>query len=212
MEAILAMLADALTTLSPCVLPLLPFVLASAAQQHRLGPLALTGGIALSFIVLGAGLFGLGAAFAPQRATLRLLTALLMLAFGVLLMSTPLQQSFAMAGAQLSRFLNPLLERFAMPGWSGQWLLGMLLGVAWTPCSGPTSGAAIVLETEHGLATLILIPGKTLAQPASAGQTGLFAYARSAGHGYYALVTDTPEATAAVQALIQKRVSWNAMG
>ena len=49
----LAFLAGVLTVLSPCVLPLLPTFLGAAASQHRLGPLALAGGLALSFTAIG---------------------------------------------------------------------------------------------------------------------------------------------------------------
>ena len=49
----LAFLAGVLSTLSPCVLPLLPIVLGSALSEHRAGPLALAGGLALSFVVIG---------------------------------------------------------------------------------------------------------------------------------------------------------------
>ncbi|MBI3285614.1 MAG: sulfite exporter TauE/SafE family protein [Burkholderiales bacterium] len=149
MDALLALLAGGLTTLSPCVLPLLPFVLASAAQQHRYGPLALAAGISLSFVLLGAGVFGLGAALglAPDRSTLRLLSASLMLGFGAILFSATAQLKFAQTAGRLSQIFNPLLERFTLSGWSGQALLGMLLGAAWTPCSGPTLGAAIGLAS-----------------------------------------------------------------
>jgi thiol:disulfide interchange protein len=47
----LAFLAGALSVLSPCVLPLLPIVLGSAASEHRLAPAALAAGLALSFVV-----------------------------------------------------------------------------------------------------------------------------------------------------------------
>lgn len=114
MDIILALLAGALTTLSPCVLPLLPFVLASASEQHRLGPLALTAGMSLSFVTLGISVFGLGAALeiGPDRATVRMLTAVLLLSLGVVLLSAALQLKFALAGSRLTQFLNPLLERF----------------------------------------------------------------------------------------------------
>ena len=51
----LGLLAGVLTTLSPCVLPLLPIVIASAAAAHRMGPVALAGGLVVSFV--GMGLF-----------------------------------------------------------------------------------------------------------------------------------------------------------
>ena len=49
----LALLAGVLSTLSPCVLPLLPIVLGAAASEHRLGPAALAAGLAISFTAIG---------------------------------------------------------------------------------------------------------------------------------------------------------------
>ena len=49
----LALIAGVLSTLSPCVLPLLPILLGAATGEHRYGPVALAGGLALSFVVIG---------------------------------------------------------------------------------------------------------------------------------------------------------------
>ena len=58
----LAFLAGVLSLLSPCVLPLVPMVLAAATGEHRMGPAALAAGLALSFTAIGIfiALFGLG--------------------------------------------------------------------------------------------------------------------------------------------------------
>ncbi len=48
-----AFIAGILSILSPCVLPLLPIVIGAAASQHRLGPLALSCGLAISFTAIG---------------------------------------------------------------------------------------------------------------------------------------------------------------
>ena len=53
LNPLLAYAAGALTILSPCVLPLVPIVLGSAAQRHRLGPLALAAGLVGSFTIVG---------------------------------------------------------------------------------------------------------------------------------------------------------------
>jgi cytochrome c biogenesis protein CcdA len=47
----IALVAGLLTTLSPCVLPLIPLLMGSAVSAHRLGPWALAVGVALSFTV-----------------------------------------------------------------------------------------------------------------------------------------------------------------
>ena len=49
----LAFLAGVLSTLSPCVLPLLPLVLGTAVSAHRFGPAALAAGLATSFVAIG---------------------------------------------------------------------------------------------------------------------------------------------------------------
>src|SRR5262249_57199571 len=49
----LAFLAGVLSTLSPCVLPLLPILLGAAVSAHRAGPVALAAGLALSFVIVG---------------------------------------------------------------------------------------------------------------------------------------------------------------
>ncbi|MBI3285612.1 MAG: DUF3379 family protein [Burkholderiales bacterium] len=76
-------------------------------------------------------------------------------------------------------------------------------------CPGHGSaGWHVVLETPHGLATLLLIPGQRLQSPSTANEMGLYASAYSAGRGYYALVAGAPAAMAAVQAMMQKQVTW----
>ena len=49
----LALIAGVLSTLSPCVLPLVPIVVATALGEHRLGPVALAAGLASSFVIIG---------------------------------------------------------------------------------------------------------------------------------------------------------------
>jgi hypothetical protein len=68
----------------------------------------------------------------------------------------------------------------------------------------------VVLETTDGLATLILVPGKTLsaAQTASAG--GWNALAQPVARGYYAIVTASPALTTKVDHMVRERIDWNA--
>ena len=53
MELFLGFLAGALTLINPCVLPVLPIVLASALQSGRHGPLAIAAGMSVSFVIFG---------------------------------------------------------------------------------------------------------------------------------------------------------------
>ncbi|MBF0269850.1 MAG: sulfite exporter TauE/SafE family protein [Alphaproteobacteria bacterium] len=163
----LASLAGALSTLSPCVLPLLPVLVAGAARGHRLGPLALAGGLSLSFAVLGIFLALFGFALGLDSGLVRSGAAILMVVFGLVLLVPALQQGFAVALAPLTGGGNDLLARFTPDGLGGQFLLGLLLGAVWSPCTGPTLGAAV------GLA----------AQAESAGGAGLVMLAFGLGAG-----------------------------
>lgn len=140
----LAFLAGVLSILSPCVLPLLPIVLGTAASRHRAGPVALAGGVALSFVTIGllvatVGFVGFDAA------AFRHVAAILMIASGIVLMLPTLQVRLAVAGGPVSAWADRRFGGPAKPGVLGQFGVGLLLGAVWTPCVGPTLGAASVL-------------------------------------------------------------------
>ncbi|GAB4466826.1 MAG: hypothetical protein OHK0044_07080 [Burkholderiaceae bacterium] len=144
----IALAAGSLSTLSPCVLPLVPILLASAAAAHRLGPLALAAGLTLSFTAVGVALAAAGASIGLDADTLRTVAALLLVAFGAVLLSARLQERFAVATAGVSAAGHGLLAHVSLGGLGGQFALGLLLGVVWSPCVGPTLGAAITLASQ----------------------------------------------------------------
>ncbi len=138
-------LAGVLSTLSPCVLPLIPIVLATAASASRRGPLALAGGLALSFTVVGLFVATIGFAIGLDAGLFRAVGGAMLLAFGVALMTPALHARVSAAAGPVGNWAE---QRFgAMPGsgTSGQFGVGMLLGVVWAPCVGPTLGAASLM-------------------------------------------------------------------
>jgi cytochrome c-type biogenesis protein len=145
----LGFLAGALSTLSPCVLPLLPVLLASAMQQHALGPLALAGGLSVSFVAMGLFTATLGLGLGVDAAVLRCIGAILMLALGVVLLVPALQERFARGAGPVTGWAGGLLQRLPAAGLGAQLLLGLVLGVVWAPCTGPTLGAAIGLAAQR---------------------------------------------------------------
>jgi len=147
--------AGSLSILSPCVLPLLPVLIGAAASAHRRGPLALAAGLTLSFAVLGVLLAGAGAGL--DQAIFRNVAALMLLGFGVLLLSTGLQERFAIAASGASSAGQGLLARVTLDGLSGQFVLGLLLGVVWSPCVGPTLGATITLASQGRQLTQVML-------------------------------------------------------
>ncbi|MFH0934258.1 MAG: cytochrome c biogenesis CcdA family protein [Pseudomonadota bacterium] len=143
----LSFLAGVLSTLSPCVLPLLPILLGSAASSHRFGMFALVGGLMLSFTLIGVGLGSLGGSIGLETDTLRTVGGVLLIVFGAVLISARLQDSFSAAVSRLGMGQG-MLARFNLSGLHGQFLLGLLLGVVWSPCVGPTLGVAITLASQ----------------------------------------------------------------
>lgn len=144
----LSFAAGGLSTLSPCVLPLIPILLGSAMAGNRLAPMALGSGLAISFAVTGTLLASLGQMFGFDPDTLRIVSALLLVVFGLILLSTRLQQRFASATTEVGNVGNTLAASLNPEGLRGQFMLGLLLGVAWSPCVGPTLGVAIGLASQ----------------------------------------------------------------
>ncbi|CAA7625110.1 cytochrome c biogenesis CcdA family protein [Magnetospirillum sp. UT-4] len=178
-------LAGAFSTLSPCVLPLIPVLLASALQRHRLGPLALAGGLAVSFTLLGMLLAGAGLAFGLDQTAVRQAAALVMAGFGLVLLVPALSRGFAAIAAPLAGGGGTLLSRVSGDGLAGQFLLGLLLGAVWSPCTGPTLGAAVGLAgsrdtlAEAGLVMAVFAAGA--ASPVLALAYGLSSWKQALG-------------------------------
>jgi cytochrome c biogenesis protein CcdA len=144
----LSFAAGALSTLSPCVLPLLPAILLGATAQHRLGPLALTGGLALSFAGIGLFVATIGYGLGLTGELFRAVGGVLMIGIGLVLLVPLAQVRWAMAAGPLQTWTESTFGGLSTSGPRGQFALGMLLGVVWAPCVGPTLGAASLLAAQ----------------------------------------------------------------
>src|SRR6266508_5838340 len=87
--------AGALSTLSPCVLPLLPIILLGALEQHAWGPVALAAGLSASFASVGIFLASLGFSIGIDPTAFRLGVAALILIIGIVLLVPVLQRRLA---------------------------------------------------------------------------------------------------------------------
>lgn len=158
-SVVLAYVAGLVTILSPCVLPLLPIVLGSALNAHPRGPQALALGLVLSFTGFGLLISTVGFSLGLTPSVFSKIAAAMMIAFGAVLLSTSLQVRFAIAAEAATSGLNRQTASFVPQGLGGQFTLGLLLGAVWTPCVGPTLGAAIALAAQGkdlGYATMIM--------------------------------------------------------
>lgn len=144
----LALLAGILSILSPCVLPLLPIVLTTAASEHRLGPVALAIGLALSFVAIGIFVATIGFAIGLDTDFFRIGAGILLVLIGLVLIMPRLQEVVAAAASPVSAWASSRFGGGTGSGLTGQFGVGVLLGAVWSPCVGPTLGAAAVLASQ----------------------------------------------------------------
>ncbi len=147
MDLIFAYLAGLLTLINPCVLPVLPIVLASSLHRDRRAPVALAAGMSLSFVTLGLGITALGPALGFDTDSVARIAALVMVGFGLVMLVPALSARFSTATAGLAARADAQIDTTSDAGLGGQFLSGALLGAVWSPCIGPTLGAAIALAS-----------------------------------------------------------------
>jgi cytochrome c biogenesis protein CcdA/thiol-disulfide isomerase/thioredoxin len=136
--ALLAFLAGVLTILSPCILPVLPFVFARPGQSFARGTLPLLAGMGLTFAAI-ATLAAVGGAWAVRLNTYgRLLALVLLAAFGIALLSKRVADWIAQPFVALGNRLVGTSGRpeSVLPAA----ILGVATGLLWAPCAGPVLG------------------------------------------------------------------------
>jgi cytochrome c biogenesis protein CcdA/thiol-disulfide isomerase/thioredoxin len=156
---LLAFLGGILTILSPCILPVLPFVFARADRSFVRSTLPMLAGMAATFAIV-ATLAAVGGGWAVQANAIGRWAALLLLAvFGIALV-------FPRVSDRMTRPLVALGSRLSerQPGkeesvWSSA-VLGVATGLLWAPCAGPILGiifTAAALQGASFSTTLLLL-------------------------------------------------------
>jgi cytochrome c-type biogenesis protein len=156
----LSFLAGVLSVLSPCVLPLLPIVLGSAVADGRRGPLLLAAGLTVSFVGIGLFVALIGWGVGLDSGFFRAAGAVLMIVVGTALAVPMLQGRFAVAAGPVSGWIDGHIGGTVRGGQWGQFGIGVLLGAVWSPCVGPTLGAASLLAAKGeslGQVTVIMV-------------------------------------------------------
>jgi cytochrome c-type biogenesis protein len=160
----LAFVAGLLTVISPCILPILPIVIGRSLKSHRYGPIALVGGLVVSFALLGSFLSVTTGWLTSLISGLRSVTPFILLFLSLLMLfpewsyrlfsALPLAQ--ACATARIGKWQLPI----ARIGLWGEFWLGTQLGLFWTPCAGPILGGILTLasaENQPGAAFGMLL-------------------------------------------------------
>jgi len=153
----LALLAGLLSVLSPCVLPLIPIVVGAATGDHRYGPAALAGGVAVSFVTIGLFVATVGFSIGLDQDVFRTVAAVLLIVIGAVLLVPRAQAELAAAAGPVGNWAQAQTGELRGRGLGKQFGVGVLLGAVWSPCVGPTLGAASLLAARaESLGTVAL--------------------------------------------------------
>jgi cytochrome c biogenesis protein CcdA/thiol-disulfide isomerase/thioredoxin len=136
----LAFLGGILTIISPCILPVLPFVFAKADQPFRKSGLPLLAGMAVTFAAF-AGIATVGGAWIVRANQYGRVLALVVLAiFGLTLLWPALADRLSRPFVQLGSRLSQPSGTDSQPSVLRSLLLGIATGLLWAPCAGPILG------------------------------------------------------------------------
>ena len=157
---IIAYLGGALTILSPCILPILPFVFARADQSFMRSTLPMLVGMAATFAVV-ATLAAAGGSWAVHANEYGRFAALALLAvFGVSLISPRISGIVTRPIVDLgNRMLKASNKPGTSPAVASSLLLGVATGLLWAPCAGPILGLVLTGAALNGanLQTTLLL-------------------------------------------------------
>ncbi len=150
---VLAYFGGVLTIVSPCILPVLPFVFARADRPFLSSGLPLLAGMAATFAVV-ASLAAVGGGWVVEANEYGRLAALVLLAlFGVTLLFPSLSDRLTQPLVALGARLSQAVDRGSEPGGSTvlpSVLLGVATGLLWAPCAGPVLGLILTGAALHG--------------------------------------------------------------
>jgi cytochrome c-type biogenesis protein len=141
--------AGVASVLSPCVLPVVPIVVTGSTDDHRLRPLLIVSGLAITFMTMGVVSSLFGAVIGSKMFYVDKAAAVIIVLFGLLLI-------FNVNLFKHLSFISNLGGR--TKGGFGGFLLGLILGIIWIPCVGPMlSGVLALVATQGKIGTGIFL-------------------------------------------------------
>ncbi len=144
-----AFLAGVATIFSPCILPVLPLVLSSGITGGKKRPLGVLLGFVLSFTFFALSLTLLVKAFGVDANLLRNVAIVVLLVFGLTLLVPKLSEWW-------ERLTSGIASKGASAGQNGEgfwggFVIGVTLGLVWTPCAGPIMASILALAATQSV-------------------------------------------------------------
>jgi cytochrome c biogenesis protein CcdA/thiol-disulfide isomerase/thioredoxin len=129
---------------SPCILPILPFILAASAVGNKLRPFLIIGGFIISFTAFALISRQILALTGIQQDTIQYGAYVLLLLFGLTMIVPYFEERFASLTNKLASGAENFSSGKRAEGTVGALLVGALIGVVWTPCAGPILASALL--------------------------------------------------------------------
>ncbi len=146
---VMAMMAGLASIASPCVLPVVPIIVAGTEQDHKWRPLLIVAGLSVSFMLMGAITSIFGGAIAGAMPLLEKIAGGIIILFGILML------------LDVNLFKHVTLFNRVQANSQGRWsglIMGLTLGLVWIPCVGPMlSGVLALVATEGKLSSGLIL-------------------------------------------------------
>lgn len=146
---LLAFLAGVVTIATPCVIPILPPLLAGSVG-HRLRPLLIVFGSIVTFTLMGGIFSVIGIATGGVGNAIRLFFTLLIIGFGAVWVDDDINKVYTKYSALVVNRFNITPPKAKDDSLLGAFILGLSLGIVWIPCVGPILGAVLSLVAIEG--------------------------------------------------------------
>lgn len=137
----MAIAAGVASVLSPCVLPIIPIVMAGAEREDKLRPLIVVCGLSLSFVIMGAISSLFGAFLIGKTRYIEIGGSVIIVIMGLMVM---FDLNIFKKFYQFSNF------KVKSEGRVGGLILGMSLGLIWVPCVGPFLSSTLTMVATSG--------------------------------------------------------------
>ena len=146
LSPLLAFSAGVLSISSPCVLPLIPAIMAYSTRKGRFRPLSIVLGMSLSSTIMGVAASALGMTFMGYVYYMKIIAGSVIVFLGVYMLSETLEQKVLELRSRI-----PIRFNYSAPSGSifGGFALGLSLGIVWIPCV-PIVGAILAMVAVKG--------------------------------------------------------------
>ncbi len=134
---VLAFLAGIISIFSPCILPLLPVILAYSTEKGKFRPIAIVAGLSLTFSVMGMAMAAFSQIFFQYQQYIQLVAEIIIIILGITMLMEFNLSIFNSFSGRVN--VDPQKE-----GIIGGLILGMSLGIVWIPCTGPVLSAILM--------------------------------------------------------------------